>query len=74
MRRDLTAALVGAAMAMALAGGIAWAAILGSRSPRHFYWANYGTDTLGRADLDGNANQSFITAASGLFGVAIDSG
>jgi len=43
-------------------------------APRHFHWANYGTDTLGRADLDGNANQSFITAASGLFGVAIDSG
>ena len=41
---------------------------------RHIYWTNYGTDTIGRADLDGsNVNQSFITP--GAFqpgGVAVD--
>ena len=31
----------------------------------HIYWANFGTDTIGRANLDGTgANQSFITGAS----------
>ncbi len=30
----------------------------------HVYWTNHGTDTIGRANLDGSgANQSFITGA-----------
>ena len=40
---------------------------------RHIYWANAGTNTIGRADLDGsNPNQSFITGASSPIGVAVD--
>ena len=40
---------------------------------RHIYWINNTTNTIGRADLDGsNQNQSFITGASGPYGVAVD--
>ncbi len=55
-----------------------------SRRPRpsgvavdaHFvYWANLGTNTIGRANLDGSSpNPSFITGASNPSGVAVDSG
>ena len=39
---------------------------------RHIYWTNY-FGTIGRADLDGsNPNQSFITGASGPYGLAVD--
>ncbi len=41
----------------------------------HVYWANNPTDTIGRADLDGNpasVDQSFITGAHGPDGVAVD--
>ena len=39
----------------------------------HVYWANYGTDTIGRAKLNGTgAEQSFITGASHPWGVAVD--
>ena len=38
----------------------------------HVYWANYGSDTIGRANLDGTeVEQSFITGASEPFGVAV---
>ncbi len=41
----------------------------------YVYWANYGTDTIGRADLDGtNVNRSFITGAEDPLGVAVDAG
>jgi streptogramin lyase len=41
---------------------------------RHIYWANYNTDAIGRADLDGqNVNQSFITGAFRPTDVAVDS-
>ena len=40
---------------------------------RHVYWTNSDIGTVGRADLNGqNANQSFITGASGPSGVAVD--
>jgi hypothetical protein len=44
----------------------------------HIYWANFGSNAVGRANLDGNpasVNQSFITSAStpgGIEGVAVD--
>jgi len=42
---------------------------------RHVYWTNFDANTIGRADLDGqNVNQSFISGASGPFGLAVDSG
>jgi hypothetical protein len=42
---------------------------------RHVYWADDGTGTIGRANLDGTgANQSFISGASGPIGVAVDAG
>ena len=43
----------------------------------HVYWANNGTNTIGRANLDGtDANQSFIVLgeASDPFGVAVGAG
>jgi hypothetical protein len=40
---------------------------------RHVYWTNAGSDTIGRANLDGTgANQSFIGGASVPVGVAVD--
>lgn len=49
--------------------------VVGAVVPRHVYWTNFGTGTIGRLDLDGqNVNQSFITGASDPFGVAVDSG
>ena len=52
--------------------------VLGRRPPRadaYVYWANCGTDTIGRADLDGtNVNRSFITGAEDPLGVAVDAG
>jgi hypothetical protein len=41
---------------------------------RHLYWTNLGTNTIGRANVDGTgANQSFITGASGPKRPAVDS-
>jgi virginiamycin B lyase len=41
----------------------------------HVYWVNAGTNTIGRANLDGTgANQSFIGGASFPFGVAVGAG
>jgi virginiamycin B lyase len=38
---------------------------------RHIYWANQGTGTIGRADLDGShVDQGFVTGASDPVGVA----
>ena len=40
---------------------------------QHVYWANSGTGTIGRANLDGTGvNQSFITGAGSPAGVAVD--
>ena len=42
----------------------------------HVYWANTGTNAIGRADLDGNpasVNQSFIGGGSNVAGIAVDS-
>jgi sugar lactone lactonase YvrE len=41
----------------------------------HVYWANFGSTTIGRADLDGSpasVNPSFITGANQPWGVAVD--
>jgi Low-density lipoprotein receptor repeat class B len=41
----------------------------------HVYWANDGTNTIGRANLDGTgADQIFITGAATPTGVAVDAG
>jgi hypothetical protein len=41
----------------------------------HIYWSNYGTDTVGRADLDGtNVDESFIAAPNFPGGIAVDDG
>lgn len=41
----------------------------------HIYWANSFTNSVGRADLDGqNASPSFITGLAGPSGVAVDTG
>ena len=43
--------------------------------PRHLYWANFTTGTIGRANVDGTgANQSFISGAINPWGVAVDAG
>lgn len=40
---------------------------------RRIYWTNVGTDTIGRANLNGqNVNQSFISAGRASFGMAVD--
>ena len=40
----------------------------------HIYWANHVTNTIGRADVDGqNVDQNFITGASRPYFVAVDS-
>ena len=37
----------------------------------HIYWINNGTDTIGRANLDGtDVDQSFITGALNPFGIS----
>jgi hypothetical protein len=42
---------------------------------RHLYWANIGTNTIGRASLDGTgADQGFISGAATPAGVAVDAG
>jgi virginiamycin B lyase len=49
--------------------------LTGAGASRHVYWTNFDTNTIGRADLDGqNPNLSFITGAAGPEGVAVDSG
>ena len=42
---------------------------------RRIYWTNAGTDTIGRANLNGqNVNQSFINSTLDIpFGMAVDS-
>src|SRR5436190_18276537 len=41
---------------------------------RRIYWTNVVTDTIGRANLDGqNVNRTFIGTGSSPFGVAVDS-
>ena len=46
---------------------------LAARADAFVYWANQGTDAIGRANLDGTgANQSFITDATGPWGVGVD--
>jgi hypothetical protein len=39
----------------------------------HVYWTNFGTGTIGRANLDGTGiDQNFITGVSGATGLAVD--
>ena len=85
IRRFLAAAGLTALGALVLTGAAAVAASapVGAASaqatagPAQIYWANNGTGTIGRANLDGTgANQSFITGspASVPCGVAVDGG
>ena len=56
-------------------GGTASATLHFTVNAGHVYWTNAGTNTIGRASLDGTgADQSFITGASGPRGVAVDAG
>ena len=42
-------------------------------TPPRIYWANFGSGTIGEANLDGTgANQGFITGATGPDGVAVN--
>jgi virginiamycin B lyase len=44
---------------------LAYAPAAAAISPPHIYWTNFGTGTIGRANLDGTGvNQSFIAASS----------
>ena len=54
-------------------GGTASATLQFTVNAGHVYWTNAGTNTIGRASLDGTgADQSFITGASFPRGVAVD--
>jgi virginiamycin B lyase len=42
------------------------------RGAGHIYWANFGTGTIGEANLNGTGvNQNFITGADCPIGVAV---
>jgi hypothetical protein len=62
-----------AILACMCAMGAAPALAVGPVSAGAVVWANFGSGTIGRANLDGTgADESFITGASGPFGVAVD--
>src|SRR5919199_1486184 len=47
--------------------------VLAAPADAFVYWANSGTGTIGRANLDGtDVNQNFITGANAPAGVAVD--
>src|SRR5918911_204635 len=47
--------------------------VLAAPADAFVYWANSGTNSIGRANLDGTgADQSFITGANAPVGVAVD--
>src|ERR687883_121650 len=47
--------------------------VLAAPADAFVYWANSGTNSIGRANVDGTgANQSFITGANAPDGVAVD--
>ena len=53
-------------------GGTASATLDFTVDAGHVYWANEGTNTIGRANLDGTGvDESFITGASTPFAVAV---
>src|SRR5262245_12750513 len=61
----LTALLLAALLAASLA--------LAFRADAFVYWANDGSDTIGRATLNGTAaNQGFVVGANNPGGVAVD--
>ena len=62
------------AVAAVLASMVAAPSTL-AQSPRHLYWPNFLSNTIGRANVDGtNVNESFITGTGGdLYGVAVPS-
>ena len=63
-----TVAIAAAALALCLAS-----LVLTARADAYVYWTNSGTDTIGRADLDGtNVNPEFITGADNPVGIAVD--
>ena len=65
---------VGYAVAAVLAAA-ASVTVSAAQSPAtpHIYWANFGTDTIGEANLNGtDANQQFIADANSPDGVAVD--
>jgi virginiamycin B lyase len=54
---------------------VALAAVGPPAANAYLYWANGGTNSIGRADLHGSgANQNFIIGANGPSGVAVDPG
>ena len=70
LRRIRPAAVIVAAFACFLAS-----LAVTARADAYVYWTNWGTDTIGRANLDGtDVNRSFITGADDPLGVAVDAG
>jgi virginiamycin B lyase len=58
---------------LGLLGAALFAVALPAGADAYVYWANAGTNTIGRANLDGTgANQGFITGPSKPYGLAVD--
>lgn len=56
---------------------VAVACLVGSggsaAAQQYFYWSDDGTNTIGRANLDGSSpNQSWITGCNGPYAVTVD--
>ena len=67
--RPSSVVAVAAALATLALAALAFA----DRADAYVYWANGGTGSIGRANLDGSgANQSFITGANNPQGVAVN--
>ncbi len=65
--------LAGGALVLVSLGLLVQASVAAALSAPQIYWANEGSGTIGRANLDGTGvNQSFIAGGSGITGVVVD--
>ena len=61
------------ALGLAVLGALLVSLVVTQAAQAYVYWANFGTNAIARANLDGSgANLSFITGACSPFGVAVD--
>ena len=61
------------ALGLAVLGALLVSLVVTQAAQAYVYWANFGTNAIARANLDGSgANLSFITSASSPEGVAVD--